>query len=146
MNSRGIHPLLAGVLGFAALVLLLPSFALAVRPDDSAGPLGGVPVSSGITSVRPDNRSGPLGVGIAATSSSATHQVGRPDDRSGPLGATPITSTSHTAAVSVPASVSNDSFQWSDAAVGAASMMVLFLLALGAVVLQRQHRGSAVAH
>jgi hypothetical protein len=169
MNSRGIHPLLAGVLGFAALALLLPSFALAVRPADSAGSLvrssfgiGSVrpddrsgPLGVGIVAttasathqvVRPDDRSGPLGVGVVATTSSATHQVARPDDRSGPLGATPITAASRTVSVSLPTSVSSNSFQWSDAAMGAAGTMILCLLVLGAVVLQRQHRGSAVAH
>jgi hypothetical protein len=127
------------------------SIANLLRPDDRSGPLGAQPPTAAstrsvaVTAVRPDNRAGELGAQpIVADTSSGTTSL-RPDDRSGPLGASPITST-QSAAVSLPASVSDSGFQWRDAAVGAASMLALFMIALVAVTLQRQHRRGVVAH
>jgi hypothetical protein len=125
------------------------SIANQLRPDNRSGALGAQPLVAGstraaaVTAVRPDNRAGELGAQpIAADASSGTI---RPDDRSGPRGATPLTST-QSAAVSLPVSVSDSSFQWRDAAIGAASMLALFMIALVAVTLQRQHRRGVVAH
>jgi hypothetical protein len=166
MNSRVIHRLLTGLVGVAALALLVPSLGLgAIRPDDRSGPLGATPASyagsyddvfmravarheatSSTPAVRPDDRSGPLGVGSIVSEPATVAQV-RPDDRSGPLGAQPITTASRTVSASLPTtSSSSDGFQWRDAALGAAGMLAICLAALGAVTLQRQHRRSAIAH
>lgn len=126
------------------------SIANQLRPDNRSGPLGAQPVvgstrAVAVTAVRPDNRAGELGAQpIVADTSSGTTSI-RPDDRSGPLGATPLTSTQSVAA-SLPVSVSDSSFQWRDAAIGAASMLALFMIALVAMTLQRQHRRGVVAH
>jgi hypothetical protein len=127
------------------------SIANQLRPDNRSGALGAQPLVAGstravaVTAVRPDNRAGELGAQpIVGDTSSGTTSI-RPDDRSGPLGATPLTS-GQSAAPSVPVSVSDSSFQWRDAAIGAASMLALFMIALVAVTLQRQHRRGVVAH
>jgi hypothetical protein len=141
-----------------------------IRPDNRAGELGAMPISasaaysasddvfsravarheasqSATTSVRPDDRTGPLGAQpMVADYSTSTASSLRPDDRTGPLGAQPITGDSGSTVASLPAtSVSNDGFRWLDAAIGAASMLAIFGLALVALTLQRQHR-RVVAH
>jgi hypothetical protein len=165
MNSRVIHRLLTGLVGVAAFALLVPSLGLgAIRPDDRSGPLGAVPASfagnyddvfmravvrheaASTSAVRPDDRSGPLGVGSIVNEPTAVGQI-RPDDRSGPLGAQPITVGSRIVSASLPTtSSSSNGFQWRDAALGAAGMLAICMLVLGAVTLQRQHRRSVVAH
>jgi uncharacterized iron-regulated membrane protein len=165
MNSRVIHRLLTGLIGVAALALLVPSLGLgAIRPDDRSGPLGAAPATytgsyddvfmravarheaASTSAVRPDDRSGPLGVGSIVSQPTTVAQI-RPDDRSGPLGAQPITTASRTVSASLPTtSSSSDGFQWRDAALGAAGMLAICMVALGAVTLQRQHRRSAIAH
>ena len=141
MYPRIIHRLLTALVGVAALALLVPALALgAIRPDDRSGPLGATPVSF------VGNYDDVFMRAVARHNAASTTAV-RPDDRSGPLGVQPITTSSNTVAVSLPTtSSSSSSFQWRDAALGAAGTLAICMLVLIAVTLQRQHRRSAIAH
>jgi hypothetical protein len=161
MYSRSFHRFLAGVAGLGALALLVPSLALGgVVLDDQTGLTAHASVafltshgvlaryddSSTVNQIRPDNRAGALGAEPVVADPSVVTSA-RPDDRTGPLGATPITTASKTASVSYSnSSDASSGFQWGDAAIGAATMLAIFGLALVAVTLQRQHRRSVVAH
>jgi hypothetical protein len=157
MYSRSFHRFLAGVAGLGALALLVPSLALGgVVLDDQSGLTAHASVayltshgvlaryddSSTVNQIRPDNRAGALGAEPVVADPSVVTSA-RPDDRTGPLGATPITSASKIYPTS---SDAGNGFQWGDAAIGAATMLAIFGLALVAVTLQRQHRRSVVAH
>jgi hypothetical protein len=90
MNSRVLNRFLIGLVGLAAVALLVPTLALgAVRPDDRSGPLGigatsystsddvfsravarHMGTSSPLTAIRPDDRAGMLGIGASSYSTS----------------------------------------------------------------------------
>jgi hypothetical protein len=134
MGSRIIDRLLAGVVGLAALSLVVPSLAL-----------GGVVLDDGAAAHATPAYLASHDV-FARHGASTVNQV-RPDNRAGALGATPVTTSSRTGAESLPGSSSAGSvLRWRDAAIGAATVLVIFTIALVAVTLQRQHRRSVIAH
>ena len=135
------------------ILTLAATFAVAI---------GVLAPNGAIASTRPDDRAGQIGVGAAqaaqpipdvferavARSSSAepdavdrailrsTVPNRRPDDRADARGPGAFTTVSPAAAASP-----NDGFTWSDALLGAAAMLGVFLLgAAGALLLRRRER------
>jgi hypothetical protein len=128
--------------GGLTVAALFAGAGLAARPDDRAGMLGvgSINVQETASIVRPDDRATVRGPGALALEVRAQTAV-RPDDRAGTRGPGPglvVTTTS---------GPSDDSrFDWSAAAIGASSALMLAFLIGISLVSARHFRGGPMPH
>jgi hypothetical protein len=145
------HRLIVALSLALAASAIVVSGAQADRPDDRAGLLGVGLASStvGEQPSHPNDRAGMLGVGGLTTASvpdafggaGLRHEAPvRPDDRDGIRGPGLVQ-----ADIPSVTAISDDGFQWGDAAFGAGAAFGLVLLAAGATATIRYRRRVALS-
>ncbi len=129
------------LVGLAASALLAGA-GLAARPDDRAGMLGVGSINAQETAsiVRPDDRATARGPDPLALEVRAQTAV-RPDDRAGTRGPGPALVVPTT-----PGPSDDSRFDWSAAAIGASSALMLVLLIGVSLVSARHFRGGPMPH